>query len=169
MCTEWHACSRVSRACAGVTPFALKIYNLSQTNQDKLIKATRVLAFIRHPQLPLVYSTLGGHGKEALKYVARAGLALCETVSWGEASPQEATAYVIARTAFQAVNSLGPVWREFVQRSRQAQTASRSRPPRQHRGTVHTQINVQSSLAGRAPGQPLSYGPMSRGSDLGLP
>jgi hypothetical protein len=118
--------------------------------------------------LPLVYSTLGGHGKEALKYAARAGMALCETVSWGEASPQEATAYVMARTAFQAVNSLGPVWREFVQRSRQAQTASRIRPPRQHRGTVRAQTNAQSSLAGRAPGQPLSYGPVSRGSDLGL-
>ena len=83
---------------------------------------------------PPVYTTMGGHGKDAIDYVMRQANALCETMTWNEASIKQARVVRMARTAFQAVNSLDVIHEEWLRRVRggaswrSAPMAARGRP-----------------------------------------
>ena len=87
-----------------------------------------------HRLIPLVYTTLGGHGKGAMDYAAQLAQALVDhSLTWQDVPVKQARAFVMARTAFQTVNALGAIQAEWSHRVRgasssHATTAARGRP-----------------------------------------
>jgi hypothetical protein len=130
-------------------------------NPVKLLEARekkKVERYARHCEVtgttlvPLVYTTMGGHGKRAKDYASHLAQALVDTVTWNEASATQARAFIMARTAFQAVNSLGAIHAEWTRRAHASTSARNGSGQRGTRGVFSTGGRDSSGGGGGAGG-----------------